>query len=116
MLTQFERGLVAHLIADWVLQNDWMAKNKNNLKHPAAWIHTAIHVVALSLALGWRAGIFLGSVHLLVDTRIPLKWWREIFKQTAQGSHALHVAIWTDQVIHIASIATWLELNESENY
>ena len=36
ILTLFERGLVAHLAADWVLQNDWMVRNKLSLRHPAA--------------------------------------------------------------------------------
>jgi len=33
MLTPFERGLVAHLIADWIFQNDSLrvAKHKTNL-------------------------------------------------------------------------------------
>ena len=37
MLTLFERALAAHLVADWLLQNDWMALNKSNLRHPAGW-------------------------------------------------------------------------------
>jgi len=108
MLTPFERGLVAHLIADWLLQNDWMAKNKMNLKHPASWAHAAIHTIALGLALGWPAGLALGVVHLLIDTRLPLQQWQRIFRQTTEGPAALHLAIWADQVIHIACIATWI--------
>ena len=30
MLTPFERGVVVNLIADWLLQNDWMARNKHS--------------------------------------------------------------------------------------
>ena len=75
MLTPFERGLVANLIADWVLQNDWMATDKISLKHPAAWVHAAIHAVLLTLALDWRAGLVLATVHILVDTRVPAGWW-----------------------------------------
>lgn len=110
MLTPFERGLVAHLIADWLLQNDWMAANKMNLKHPASWTHAGIQAIAMTLALGWQAGIVLGIVHLLIDTRIPLQWWQRTFKQTTEGPAALHVAIWGDQVLHIATIALWVGL------
>ncbi len=110
MLTPFERGLIAHLIADWLLQNDWMASNKMNLAHPAAWIHSSIHAVALSLALGWQAGLVLGFIHLLIDTRIPLQWWQRTFRQTSEGPAALHVAIWGDQVLHIAFIGLWVAL------
>ncbi len=99
---------MAHLIADWLLQNDWMAKNKTSLRHPASWIHATIHAIALGLALGWQAGLFLGLVHLLVDTRVPLQWWQRVFRQTVEGPLAVFTAIWADQVIHIASIAVWV--------
>src|ERR1017187_8934241 len=62
-LTPFERGLVAHLVADWILQNDWMARNKMSLRHPDAWTHASIHAVCLGLALGWQAGLVLGFIH-----------------------------------------------------
>lgn len=110
MLTPFERGLIAHLIADWLLQNDWMANNKPNLKHPAAWLHAAIQAIALAIALGWQAGLVLGLIHLLVDTRCPLGYWQRVFKQTMDGPATLHVAIWGDQVTHIIMIAIWVAL------
>ncbi len=110
MLTPFERGLVAHLIADWLLQNDWMAKNKVSLKHPATWVHVGIHAVLLGLALGWQAGLVLGILHMLVDTRVPLRWWQRAFRQTTEGPFAIPLAIWADQVLHITIIAAWVAL------
>ncbi|OQY48617.1 MAG: hypothetical protein B6242_01895 [Anaerolineaceae bacterium 4572_78] len=111
-LTPFEKGLVAHLVADWLLQNHWMANNKMDLRHPAAWVHALIQFVALTIALGWRVGFVLGILHLLIDTRVPLSWWRTFFKQTSDGPSAMHVAIWSDQVVHIASIAGGIALEE----
>jgi hypothetical protein len=108
MLTPFERGLIAHLIADWLLQNDWMAKNKMSLRHPASWTHATIYTISITLALGWQAGLVLGFIHLLVDTRRALGWWQHFFKQTTHGPYALHTAIWADQVIHIVTIALWV--------
>jgi hypothetical protein len=109
MLTLFERGLVAHLIADWLLQNDWMAAHKGSLHHPAAWVHGSIYAVCLGLALGsWQAGLALGLLHMLVDTRQPLNWWRKIYRQTSAGPAELHVAIWSDQTVHIATLAVWI--------
>ena len=110
MLTPFERGLVAHLIADWLLQNDWMAKKKASLRHPAAWIHAAIHAVLLTVALDWRAGLVLGAIHLFVDIRKPLDWWQRVFKQTTEGPMAATVRVWADQVIHIVAIAAWVAI------
>jgi len=108
MLTPFELGLLAHLVADWLLQNDWIAKNKSNLKHPAAWVHAGIQAALLALALGWVAGLVLGGIHLLVDTRLPMRWWQRVFHQTTTGESAMHVAIWEDQVIHIVCIGLWV--------
>jgi len=110
MLTLFELGLLAHLIADWLLQNDWMARNKSSLKHPAAWVHAGIQTLLLGLALGWVAGLTLGFIHLLVDTRVPIRWWQRVFRQTTTGEAAMHVAIWEDQVIHIVCIGLWVGL------
>lgn len=109
-LTPFERGLVAHLVADWLLQNDWMALNKTQLGHPAAWVHSGIHGVGLGLALGWEAGAVLGLAHLLIDTRRPLDWWIRVFKKSDGAPQADQIRIWTDQVMHVAAIAAWVAL------
>ena len=110
ILTPFEKGLVAHLVADWILQNDWMARNKTNLWHPAAWTHSSIHAVCLGLALGWQAGLVLGFIHLLIDTRVPVYWWIRVFKKCSQAPDASAIAICLDQTLHIVCIAAWLAL------
>ena len=110
MLTPFEAGLVAHLIADWPLQTDWMAKNKADLRHPAAWVHGSTHAFLLGVALGWQAGLVLGALHVLVDNRALLRLWQTHVQKTVAGPTALHTRIWTDQVVHIALIALWVWL------
>lgn len=107
-LTPFESGLIAHLVADWILQNDWMALNKTSLRHPAAWVHAGIHAVCLGLALGGSAGLVLGILHLLIDTRIPVSWWMRHFKKCSQAPDAGSIAIWLDQTLHIVCIAAWV--------
>lgn len=123
-------GVVLHLVADWVLQNDWMAQNKANLRHPAGYVHAGIHGVLLAFIFGWVA-IPLAIVHLLIDTRVPVVWWSQQIKQTqphdpvwasaSSLSHArtlnwygngaplmdvgMEVRFWTDQVFHIICIA-----------
>ncbi len=109
-MTLFEKALVAHLVADWLLQNDWMAVKKKNLLHPAAWIHGLIHAVLLGLALGPLGGAVLGILHVLIDTGKPIDWWVKFFKKCDGAPHALLIRIWTDQVLHIALIAAWVAL------
>lgn len=108
-MTVFETALVLHLVADWLLQNDWMARNKANLRHPAGWVHAGIHGVLLGSVLGWVGGLVLAVLHLLVDTRVPRNWWSRAYGQTQSGPVALHLAIWGDQVLHIGAIALWLQ-------
>lgn len=114
-------GLVAHLIADWPLQSDWMAKHKANLKHSAAIQHGFIHAVALGFVFGW-VSVPLAVVHMLIDTRKPVEWWSKRIGQTQplnrytlvddRGENAIpiydvgtEVRFWTDQVFHIVCIA-----------
>lgn len=111
MLTPFERGLVATLVADWLLQNDWMARHKTRLRHPAAWVHAGIHALLLGLALGWLAGLVLSLIHLIVDTRRPMMFWQRFYRQTTEGPIGMIVKIAADQVLHIAAIAIWVEVS-----
>jgi len=98
-------GIVLHLIADWPLQNDWMAKNKMLQRrrwdekwgkkpkrlwwwdrHPAAYVHAGIHCIFLALIFGWVA-IPLAIVHLIIDCRWPIVWWStKVIKQTQPGN------------------------------
>lgn len=97
-------GTLAHWVADWPLQNSWMAINKVKLTHPAAWVHGFIHFVMLALVFELPVAASLAVTHMLIDTRVPLNWWRKIFHFTADEPMRTHVAIWLDQIAHIISI------------
>lgn len=98
-------GLVAHLIADWLFQNTWMAQYKTNLKHPAAWVHAGIHTILYLFIFPLPVAITLGVIHMLIDTRKPLEWWGKYMSQTYEGEVAMHIRIWRDQVLHIVFLA-----------
>lgn len=100
-------GLAWHWIADWILQNDWMARNKSSLFHAASWVHSGIHLIGLLVIFYpiWWVAVFIGVTHILIDTRLPLVWWRKFYRQTTIGDVALHVALWGDQVAHITVLA-----------
>ena len=97
-------GVFMHLIADWLLQNDWMARTKSDFRSWGAATHAAIHFVLLVLVFPVSVAILLSLSHMAIDTRRPLTWWRRVFRQTTEGPVAIHVAFWGDQVAHITLI------------
>jgi hypothetical protein len=101
-------GLVAHLVADWPLQNDWMAKNKARIGHPAGLVHAGIHGLLLALVFGWFA-IPLAVSHYAIDLRVPVAWWSQLVRQTQTSGDGydvgLEVRFWTDQVFHVVCVA-----------
>ncbi len=95
-------AIVIHLVADWLLQTDWMACNKTNLSHPAAYAHSGLHAVALLLIFPWWLALGVGVTHLLIDTRKPVTWWIEKVKRMPLTTPVYtHVEIWLDQIFHI---------------
>lgn len=101
----FVCGFVLHLFCDWILQNHWMAQNKSSLKHSAAYVHSGLHFLGLLLIFPWYAALIIAILHLLIDTRVPLAFWRGFFRQTQEGDVALHIQIWSDQVTHVVVLA-----------
>jgi hypothetical protein len=98
-------GIVLHLFIDWILQNHWMATNKSSLIHPASWVHSGLHFLGLLLIFSPVVALSIALIHLLIDTRVPLQFWRKFYRQTTTGDVALHVAMWGDQVAHITVLA-----------
>lgn len=98
-------GIAAHLAADWLFQNNWMARNKTRITHPAAWIHGLIHFLVIWWVFPFWPAVAIACLHILIDLRFPLTWWRNFYGQTQDGSFAIHVAIWGDQVSHVLVIA-----------
>lgn len=98
-------GIVVHLIADWMLQTEWMAVHKVSLRHPAAWVHSGIHTICLCFVFAWPWALLIGLTHILIDTRKPLRWWMTVIKQIPADTHFPIVEIALDQVMHIAVLA-----------
>jgi hypothetical protein len=99
-------ALMIHIAADWLFQTDWMATHKMNLRHPAGWVHSGIHVLCLLLVLPWSLALAVGVSHLLIDTRIPVQWWMRVVKGMAPGTPTFdRLEIWMDQVFHVMVLA-----------
>src|SRR5689334_4339167 len=111
-LTLFEAAFMLHLIAVWLLQNEWMSVNKVHLSHQAVWVHAGIPGILLGLLLGWAGGITLGVLHILIDSRVPVRWWIKTFKKCEKSPDLPILLIGTDQVLHLTCIAGWIILAE----
>ena len=98
-------GTVVHLVVDWLLQNEWIAEHKCDLRHPAGYIHASAHAAALLLVFPPLAALALGVAHFVIDTRRPLQLWSRVMSQTEEGPIAAPVHIWRDQTLHIAAVA-----------
>lgn len=100
-------GIVAHIVADWFLQNEWMAINKTRWRHPAAWVHSGLHLVALLFVFPPLVAVLLAASHFLIDLRTGLMWWRRRIGQTVDPSNpiTMHIQIWQDQGAHVLCLA-----------
>ena len=59
------------------------------------------------------AGLVLGILHLLIDTRVPVTFWIRYFKKCNHSPDASSIAIWLDQTLHIVCLGGWLWLRGS---
>lgn len=104
--------IYAHLIGDYILQNDWMALNKKKKNIPAL-VHTAIYCLPFlfcSLSL-WQIGL-IGVQHFLQDRTTFINWLMRVkgSEKFANGPCSPWSIIITDNIVHILWIAfvVWL--------
>lgn len=102
-------AVVMHSVADWLLQNDWMAVNKISLKHSAAYVHALIYYACMVVVFGMSMrgvaiACILAILHALIDTRKPVQWWMSHIKTTTSGDtvRTFVVAVAVDQTMHLA--------------
>lgn len=117
-MTTFEWLLIGHLLGDWVLQNDWMAQNKQNgLLNRAIAVHALVYTAVLVMTL-WLAqrgapaqppyavfavGVFVS--HWIIDAANLGLRWNRLFHQ----SELLFMRIAVDQILHLTVLAVLVE-------
>lgn len=121
-MTTFDWLLVGHLLGDWMLQNDWMARGKQQrLFNPAIFVHCLIYTGTLVVIL-WQSSpqsLTLSSYlvfallvffsHWGIDAPNLAARWTTFFKQ----SDLVFVRIMVDQTLHLlvlAGLVRWLML------
>ncbi len=109
----FDWLLVGHLVGDWVLQSDWMAKGKKQgLFTWPGFIHFAIYAVIVTVSLWVADGgtrelllyLGLGTIifvsHWLIDATSIVSWWMGMY---GQGQEFVRIIV--DQTLHILILA-----------
>jgi hypothetical protein len=106
--------LLGHLVGDWLLQNDWMARGKRErLITRAGMVHFAIYTAVILGAL-WLSGIrderpvvYLVVIavvfvsHWLIDATDVVRWWMRFNRQ----SDLEVVRLMVDQTLHLLVLA-----------
>lgn len=111
-------ALIAHVVADWLLQTDWMAVNKVNLRHPAGYVHAGVYTIFMLPLFPWVLALLIGVTHLFIDTRGPVHWWMRNIKRVSPSTNATtgFVESAVDQAFHVVVLAAaalavyWLTL------
>ena len=73
-------GLMAHMIGDYIIQNDWMALEKTKRWLPA-WVHGATYTLPfvplvfwLDVQWPWLALLVIGGTHAVLDHYYAAKY------------------------------------------
>jgi len=105
--------LLGHLLGDWLLQNDWMARGKKRgLLTLAGLVHCAIYMAAV-VGTAWLSGLrqsrpasylcfaaILFASHWLIDATDGVDRWMRLLRQ----SRLELVRIMVDQVLHLLTL------------
>jgi hypothetical protein len=104
--------IYAHLIGDYILQNDWMALNKKKKTLPAL-VHVVVYCVPfLFCSMSWWQIILIGVQHFFQDRTTFIIWFMRVkgSDKFAAGPCSPWSIILTDNIMHILwiSFVVWL--------
>jgi len=99
--------ILAHLIGDFLLQNDWLAQNKKK-SSLACTVHVALYIVPfLFCDLAWWQLLAIAGQHWIQDRTNLVVWVTKL--RGADGFLQPPFAPWstilTDQIFHILWMA-----------
>lgn len=102
---------LSHLVGDWLLQTDWMAREKEK-----QWKALVAHVFVWTICflLPATAGLFsplwllwLAGTHLVLDGTRFVRWWMTFIKRVPEADlrgSAWWLVVVVDQVFHLLTL------------
>ena len=110
----FDWLLIGHLLGDWLLQNDWMARGKKQAFFTCAgMVHFTLYTattlgtlwfsntVATTMTLYLGFGAFIFTSHWLIDATDVVERWMRLYQQ----SNLALVRLMVDQALHLLVLA-----------
>lgn len=97
-----------HFGADFLMQTDWMAKNKSRSTWVLSW-HILVYSLPFTLLFGWQYGVVNAGLHWITDffsSRATSALWRR------QQHHWFFAVIGFDQAIHLTCLILTIPLME----
>lgn len=94
---------IAHLIGDYLWQNDWMAQNKKKRTLPCL-VHVALYTLAIFIFTSWPwwALVIVAVTHFIQDRTTIVNWY---MRGIGQKSFAENMGPWSviivDNVFHL---------------
>jgi hypothetical protein len=96
---------VAHLIGDFILQNEWMAANKKR-SSVACLVHVLVYLLPFLLSnLEWWQIVMIGVQHFVQDRTGFVLWWMRVCKRVPPDNWA-QIPLFVDQAFHLL----WIEI------
>ena len=110
--------LLGHLVGDWMLQNEWMARNKQrHWFNSAILVHCTVYTGTLLLALWWADQANPAPPYLLFSVMVFLSHWlidagrlADRWGRLLRQSRFHFVQIMVDQTMHLLVLAVLVEL------
>ena len=95
--------IYAHLIGDFILQNDWMQRKG------VSSLHCTVHVLTYSIPFAftglawWQVALICGQ-HWLQDRFGGAALWQRVWRQTPADKWP-QGGLWVDQTLHVLWMA-----------
>jgi hypothetical protein len=95
---------VAHLVGDFILQNEWMALNKKHNSF-ACLVHVCAYLLPfLFCQLTWWQIALIGIQHFAQDRSAFILWWVRTVKRVPKEYWG-QIPLYVDQAFHCLWIA-----------
>ena len=103
-------AIIGHLVGDYLLQTDWMAKNKKQKILPCL-VHCLVWTTSVCLFSGWSNPIsilFIFECHFIQDHTQIVSWWMQLKWKSQVGFMQPPLSPWSlivvDNVWHIVQL------------